>query len=208
MSTQLFQVVVSGKLAPGATREQVQQNIAKLFKTTVDKLGPMFSGERVAVKKDLDPATAAKYQAALQQAGLMAEIAPMAQEVSAPIPATMAKPAQNTPKGDLGGASIEPPGSQIDLTPPPPPAQIDTSKLSAGPVDGFLSTEPPPPPPSIDTSRLQMGAVGEDLVEVLPLITPDYNIEGITLGAPGEIIIEHAPIPEPKIDISKLKLDN
>lgn len=202
MSTQLFQIVVSGKLATGSTREQVQQNIAKLFKTTVDKVAPMFSGERVAVKKDLDQATAAKYQAALQQAGLLAEIAPMTQE-AAPAPTPIV-----TPKGDLGGASIEPAGSQIDQTPPPPPAQIDTSKLSAGPVEGFLSNEPPPPPPKIDISKLNLGIKGEDLVEVLPIITPDYDIDGMTMGAPGEIIMEYTPPPEPKIDISKLKLSD
>ena len=205
MSAQHFQVIVSGKLATGVTLEQAQQNIAKLFKTTVDKLGPMFSGERVVVKKELDQATAAKYQTALQQAGLLAEVAPMAQE-TAPAPTVTPKTPQTPLKGALGDASIEPAGSQIDLTPVPPPAQIDISKLSAGPVGEILSDEPPPSPPNIDTSRLQMGAVGEDLVEVLPIIPPDYDIDGMTMGAPGEIIVEYTSPPEPKIDISKLKL--
>ena len=104
MSEQNIQVIVEGALVEGATAAEVKSRIAQLFKTSVDKIEPMFSGKPFAVKRELDLETARKYQAALLQAGLMAKLVAAA------------------PSSALQNASLAATGSDIDTPPPRPPS--------------------------------------------------------------------------------------
>ena len=199
MDEQGFQIVVNGQLTEGADPETAKANVAKLFKTSKDKVEPMFSGQRATVKKGLDEAMAKKYQAALKNAGLIATVEPTA---AATAPATPA------PGGDLGGASIEAAGAQIDQTPTPAPANIDTSDISMGEAGETIKEYENVPVPDIDTSNINMGEVGETLVDYQPPTDPDINIDSLSMGEAGEEIMEHKPTPEPDIDISQLKVDD
>ena len=187
MSEQTFQVIVNGTLTEGAQLDQVKQNIAKLFNTSVGKVEPMFSGRKMAVKKGLDQQTAQKYKAAIIKAGLAAGIAPMA-------PATQPQPTEQPATAGQSGvsldnASIAAVGSVMDETPPPAEPDIDISNLDMGSPGETLSQQNQPPEPDIDVSDLTMGEVGEDdllndlgadslaLVTLAEAISGHYGIE-------------------------------
>jgi hypothetical protein len=210
MSEQNVQIVVDGTLVEGAAPEQVKQRVAQLFKTTVDKVEPMFSGKPFAVKKGLDLETARKYQAALKQAGLVAKL---------------------TAESALQNATLAPTGSDIDATPEPPPANIDTSDLSMAAAGETimkhaaiqkpeidtsryqveqrgqtLDQQPRPAAPKIDTSELSVASVGEDVMEYLPIPEVDIDTSELSVAEAGITIMEHKPVPPAQIDTSKIKL--
>ena len=59
-----YRVVITG-LSNGFTKDQVNNNLAVLLKTTADKLPDVFCQPPFAVKKNLDLDTAKKYQSGL-----------------------------------------------------------------------------------------------------------------------------------------------
>lgn len=63
-----YRVVISG-LQEGFSKDQVNNNLAGLFKTTVEKLPDIFGQSTYVVKKNLDLETAKKYQALIQKQG-------------------------------------------------------------------------------------------------------------------------------------------
>lgn len=72
-----FDIVFAGRTVPGKTPEEVQQNLAKLFKTGESQIKRLFLGGEVAIKKGLDYTQAMKYQSALKQAGALVLIKPV-----------------------------------------------------------------------------------------------------------------------------------
>ncbi|MCJ8168535.1 DUF805 domain-containing protein [Atopomonas sediminilitoris] len=69
MSDVRYKIVFSGQLMPNFELATVENNLAQLFKSDIDKIRQLFSGNPVAIKRDLDDAQADKYIAALQRAG-------------------------------------------------------------------------------------------------------------------------------------------
>ncbi len=61
--------VVIGGLKEGFSKDQVNANLANLFKTTVDKLPDISEGSNLVVKKSLDLTAAQKYQLLLEKQG-------------------------------------------------------------------------------------------------------------------------------------------
>ena len=193
MSEQKFQVVVNGELADDSPLEQTKQRVATLFKTTADKISPMFSGQRVSIKKGLDQQTAEKYQAALKQAGLIAIIEPTAE------------PAQQ-PSSNLDNADIAPTGSTIDQTPTATDANIDTSGISMAEAGETIRQHEPITAPDIDVSSIAMAETGESLREHEAISEPDINISAISMAETGETIDQAVSASTPEIDISDLDM--
>ncbi len=75
MSDTQHTVYFEGNIADGFSIGQVKKNLVKLFKSDAERIGQLFSGERVALKKNIDLATANKYHAVLLNAGAMVTIA-------------------------------------------------------------------------------------------------------------------------------------
>ena len=224
MSEQKFQVVVNGTLTKGAQLDQAKQNIAKLFKTSLDKVEPMFSGKTLAVKKGLDEVTAEKYKAAIVKSGLAAGVIAME---------TAATQAQSSATAtSLDAATLAATGSMMDETPPPAAPNIDTSQYVMGTVGETLAEQANVPEPDIDTSQFTMGNVGEDVTkhEEIPdanidisafsmgevgedvteaVEVPPANIDTseLSMGSVGEDVMEHEPVPPANIDTSELSLD-
>lgn len=69
MSQARFKIVFSGELMPAAQLDEVKANLARLFKSDSAKIESLFSGNPVALKRDLAEDEAEKYLAALQRAG-------------------------------------------------------------------------------------------------------------------------------------------
>ncbi|VAW89938.1 hypothetical protein MNBD_GAMMA17-2039 [hydrothermal vent metagenome] len=226
MSEQCFQVIINGQLAEGAELSQTRQNMAKLFKAKLEAVEPMFSGKRVSVKKNLDQATAKKYQQAIIKAGLKAGIAPMpntapAEQRTTTNPATVG----------IATASIAAVGSTMDDRSPPPAANIDTSAygmdevgitldetpladepeidISAFSMDevGIIIDETPPVQTAeIDVSTISMQETGVDLVEYKTPAKADYDLSAFSMAEAGEILVEYTHTAPAEIDTGDLEL--
>lgn len=64
-----YRIVFDGELEPGMLAETVKANLAKLFKSDLQKIEQLFGQGPVNIKRDLSEAEADKYLRALQAAG-------------------------------------------------------------------------------------------------------------------------------------------
>lgn len=158
MPRQTYDVIFSGKLMEGASPEKTKQQISHIFKINDNQLNKLFSGKPVTIKSDVDEETAAKYRVAFRKAGALIDIKPSASssynsnktspkdtlteetldELTLLPPNTgslidCAKSVTPQPIPDISNISLASPGTILDETPPPEPAEIDTSTLSVNP---------------------------------------------------------------------------
>lgn len=100
MSVQ-YELVFYGELVPGVEVAQAKQNVAELFKASVDQVERMFSGQRVVIRNKLDAETAQKYLLAMQKRGAVCKLEPMGGAAPMPVaekaPAPDSAPAQSAP---------------------------------------------------------------------------------------------------------------
>lgn len=69
MSEPRYSILFAGEILPDFTLDTVKANLANLFKSDLDKIEALFSGQPVPLKRNLESAEADKYLAALQRAG-------------------------------------------------------------------------------------------------------------------------------------------
>ncbi len=186
MSDQLFEVAFSGKVSDGANPDEVRVRVGKMFNADEAKLAQLFSGKRIVIKKNIDQATASKYQTALTRAGAECEVvqtggaaaaapaaepaapaaaaAPAAQEYETSYDGEVAPPPQTDPLGITGAqiedlaVSIAPVGSELkdDYQAPEEP-DIDITGFDIAPVGSELSTaKKEADPPPPDTSGITL----------------------------------------------------
>ncbi len=141
---QAFDIYFLGEMLPDADPDVVKRRVAKLFKVSEDAVDRLFSGKPLRVKQNVDTDAASRYRAAFRDAGALLEIVPTGSpppQRSVPAPATeqsnvvdITSATDEAPAPPAGGdMSLAEPGATIDHTPAPPPAEIDTSTLSAQP---------------------------------------------------------------------------
>lgn len=92
MSEKRFNIIFKGEIVGGADEATVKANVAKLFKANDKVLARLFSGEPVAIKKDVDKAGAMKYRALMKKAGAIC----YAQDPGAPLESAGAAQAKQT----------------------------------------------------------------------------------------------------------------
>jgi hypothetical protein len=178
MTVSRYQIVFSGQLVHGASREQVQANLAKLFRADAARIAALFSGRRVSLKGNLTAEEAEKYRTTLERAGALADILPMeaaallapGQETDLPAnrPESPRKPLVVAPR-DLYMAAftaveapdfgVAPAGADLQAPKPEaPPPRLDLSALSLAPVGSDMGQAPARsagPPPDISHLRLE-----------------------------------------------------
>ncbi|MGE8503806.1 MAG: DUF805 domain-containing protein [Pseudomonas sp.] len=69
MNQPRYKIVFDGQLMPETTLETVKENLARLFKSDQARIDSLFSGNPVALKRDLGESEADQYLSALQKAG-------------------------------------------------------------------------------------------------------------------------------------------
>src|ERR1044071_6481430 len=69
-----YQVVFEGKLTGELPLDEVKRNLSALFKMKAEQVDALFSGKPVVIKRDIDQATALKYQAAFKKAGAICSV--------------------------------------------------------------------------------------------------------------------------------------
>lgn len=199
MEETTYQVVFSGALAEGADPAQVKANLAKLFRTTPDKLSPLFSGKPVVVKGKLDRATAEKYQLAMQRAGVLCEVQATPEQVSPPSPPVAASPAASV--GET--VSLSPRGA---VTIAAPASTQGLEQAGVAPVGSDLVEAELVEVPDIDTAALSLAEQTGNLVDYQPVPEPEIDISALSAAEPGEDLVEPVEVPEPQIDISRISL--
>jgi len=195
MSDQLFEVAFSGQISDGAEPGEVKAKVAKMFNADDAKLAQLFSGRRVVIKKNIDRATAAKYQSALNRAGAECEIcsvggAPVTQSAPAAAapasaPTDASKPASAAPAveietGDYGEVAPPPATDPLGIT----GDQIEDLAVSVAPVGSELQSDYQEiAEPEFDLNGLEVAPVGSAL-DTAPKkpAPPPPDTTGITLA--------------------------
>ena len=194
MSDQLFEVAFSGQISADANLDEVKARVAKMFNADEAKLGQLFSGRRVVIKKNIDQATAAKYRTALNRAGAQCEVVAMGGKPAAAPAATTesAAPEEPAQQKASAAAAVQIETSYDGEVPPPPQTdplgitgdQIEDLQVSIAPVGSELLDEHElPEEPSIDVSGLEVAPVGADLNTVKKNPDPPPpDTSGITMA--------------------------
>ena len=207
MTDTTYQIVVTGVLAAGAQLAQVKENVAKLFNAPAAKLEPLFSGQRVVVKKGLDQAAAQRYVAALQAAGLMSTAETLGGTASAPAaPGAATQSSAQAPAAPGRGPELAPVGVTIIEASPTPPPDIDISAYNMSPAGTELIERKITPAPDIDISALSASPAGADMVNAEAVPAPDIDISALSMSSPGVQLVEAPAVPPAAIDTSALDL--
>ncbi len=98
-----YQVVFEGKLTGERPLDEVKRNLAALFKMKAEQVDALFTGKPVIIKRDIDQATALKYQGAFKKAGAICTVAMDTPENTGS--AAKPKPAPSTPSAPAGGTA-------------------------------------------------------------------------------------------------------
>lgn len=101
-----FELVFYGELVPGVQVTQAKQNVAELFKASIEQVERMFSGQRVVIRNKLDAETAQKYLLAMQKRGAVCKLETMGG--AAPMPAAEKAPAPDSAPAQSGPAAPKP----------------------------------------------------------------------------------------------------
>ncbi|MGE7959196.1 DUF805 domain-containing protein [Pseudomonas sp. NPDC089530] len=126
MSENRFKILFDGAVLPGVEIEHAKQKIAKLFKSDIAAIEPLFRGQTITLKRDLSQQDAEIYLAALNQAGidprLEPDLAPGAgQPAPRPAPAPTATATATAPAPAVPAPQAEPSTTSDWLRPPPAP---------------------------------------------------------------------------------------
>ena len=180
-----YKVVFAGQLVEGADAAAVKGNFQKLFKADEQRIQKLFSGNRVVIRKNVDQATALKYQATLRKAGGVCSIEPMDEQPGGEAPAP---PPALAPRKSPGPAStwrLEAPGADLR--------------------DPDAQREVPPPP---DTGDLTLADLGVDILDVHARSAPfEADLNGLSVAPPGTDLLPEAPKPQPfEADLSELSV--
>ena len=207
-----FKILFAGELVEGADPAQVRANLANLFKTEVAKVESLFSGERKVIRRDVDEATARKFQAGFARAGAVAVIVDadgvehLPEASQPPAPSTTEAPPVDTRPASPPPAPPVPAQDSDDLepsrttlaeagrAPPPllargqPSAPDDMTMADAGAIliDEPTVTESP----NIDTSHLTLSEPGVDLTEHENVSAPQFDLSTYELAPPGSAMSE------------------
>jgi hypothetical protein len=134
-----FDIYFLGEMLPDADPHAVRRGVAKLFKVQEDSVDRLFSGKALRVKQAVDADVASRYRTAFRDVGALIQIVtsgspPPSARPAAPAITNEPRSATNNPSaGEVIG--LAPPGATLDLSEPPPPADIDTSSLEALPAN-------------------------------------------------------------------------
>ena len=184
MSDSIFDIAFYGIIQPGMDKDAAIQNMARLFKTTPEKVRPFFAGGRKTIKSRVDEQTAKKYKAALEKAGLVIKLE-----------------AQSLAEIDVSSLSAAPVGADVLENPPvvEPQPIGDISDITVAEVGADVLENPPivEPQPIGDISNITVAEVGADVLESPPVVKaqPIDDISDITMAEVGADVIKD---PKPK----------
>ncbi|MDX1610221.1 MAG: hypothetical protein R3225_08890 [Halofilum sp. (in: g-proteobacteria)] len=190
-----YQVVFRGELVGDRPEETVKQQLAALFKMPPEKVEALFSGKPVVVKRNLDQATARKFEAAFRKAGAVCELRGPQGGGSGEAPAAAPEPTAADPQPrpapqEQAGSGTGQRRASLAAAGDPNQTLLDVevpASLEGLEVDESDAPLAPPadtPAPDIDTSELGVADNGGDLSEHKPQSPPEIDISGLSLEEP------------------------
>jgi hypothetical protein len=161
LMSERFQLMFRGEILDGQHKAVVKKRLAQLLNIVDDRVQGLFAGEPVVIKKDVDRATAARYQDEFKKAGARLRVT-----------------------GDADAAA-DPADTPSDVFSDADASGEDPTIADPGAMMSDADDEPPPAAP--DTSHLSVAETGSDLLEeehraeeVVLDVDPDFD-----LAAPG-----------------------
>lgn len=186
MADPLYDLYFSGQLIEDQELAQVRLKVGKIFGADETMLDRLFSGNPVRIKAGVHQDTAVKYRVAFRDAGALVEIRPAGEESQT---RTTSKRVQA--EGD--NLTLLPPntGSLIDCAPKVPAAVIpDISDLVLDPAGSIIDNSSPPPPSPIDTGNLTVapahsGTLEDFQISVQPAVIGDISDQHLKEDGPN-----------------------
>lgn len=215
--SQLFNVVFAGEIVAGADLSTVKANVGRLFKVDDAMLGKLFSGQRVALKKNVDQAVAMKMRAAMKQAGAIVHL--VAVDPAATTEASAARPAPAVPSPAAAPvAAAAKPAAPAPTTTPVPSAPMTMAQRIAA-----LSAQQDASDAAAKVAASTVAAAGAAAMKMLPTgarlsdesrepepAAPD--VSGISMARPGTDLVKEEelarlrPAPVPMPDLAAINL--
>jgi hypothetical protein len=199
MSEPIFDIAFYGIIQPGMDKETAVRNMARLFKTTPEKVSPFFAGGRKVIKSRVNELTAGKYRTALEKAGLVIKIEP-----------------QSSADIDVTSISVAPVGADVLQKPrevePQPIGDISDITIAEHGVDVLENPPEVKPQPIGDISDLSMAEPGADVL-VNPAAVeaqPIEDISDLSIAEAGADMLENPPPKKtaPVPDTSNLSIED
>jgi len=161
-----YKIVFRGDVAPGSAMMEVRANLQELFRIDGAAVSKLFMGSPVALKKNLDEATARKWCDVLLKAGAMAEM-----ELEQPIVTESAKELVESVESSDSQSPESPPSSGITMS--PVGADVLTPEERAPEVTK-----------DVGTSHLSLDDVGADVLresERQPFVEREVDLSHLQL---------------------------
>ncbi len=222
MSVNTFNIVFKGEIVAGADEATVKANVAKLFKANDKVLERLFSGEPIAIKKDVDKAAAMKYRALMKQAGAicyaqdpsepMTPAVKPAVQAAQPVKEVRPETAPAETQQQAGQWTLAAPGAMLGTPKPQPNIVIpDVSGITIAPVGANVLENPPEIeiPDLPDITGIELAPIGVNMAEpVKRNDPPPPDVSAFSLAPVGSYVADPQP-PKPalKVDISHIALE-
>jgi len=185
MSDELYEVAFSGQIKSGADLAQVKIKVAAMFKADDTKLAHLFSGQRMVIKKNINQATAKKYQTALDNAGAVCDIKLLS---SKPVPEPVVASAVVSSSVVRNVSPVSEQNSEVAHAPQTEPLGItagDIAELSVGlaPIGSDMQDEIEQVAAlELNLDGMDMAPAGSDLGQVKKDEDPEPpNTDGLSL---------------------------
>jgi len=199
-----FNIVFSGRTLPNKPVEEVKQALAVLFKTNIDQIERLFSGNDVTIKKNLDYAQAMKYQSALKKAGALVLIQKLDDGTNVENPAT--KTSESTPAQPQPTAPKKPNPFLKDDESDKVDKPLENDK-SLGESANVVNEQTEAAVEQGDDGSWSVAAAGEKLPEAeKPAPLPEPDLSELSLGSSGEMLNTPKPVEKKEVDLSAFSL--
>lgn len=193
MTESRFDLIITGNLAPGVSRDAAISKLAALFKRSNEQVEPLLSGKASRVRKDLSETELRRYKQAFDAIGVITKT-----QATEPKQETSTS---NSPSS-ISGLSLCPNGTPVlsdDERQHSPVTAPDTSHISIVELGKNLSDiEEPPPLPAPETEYISLAAAGTTLLpaDTPPVEPPVVNISQLSLCGTGTPLLD----PKPKVE--------
>ena len=211
MSEQRYDIFFRGEGLDGFELDSVKNSVGQLFKASPAKVEQLFSGKVIALKKDLDKPTAAKFKQVLEKAGAKIYVK-LAAEATAAAPEKATKPTPAPASAQPAPTATEKPATPSAAAPRPAEeeihldmmpagtdvlsederthfeeADIDVSSIKLASTFDVAETNDEPPPPAPDVSFLTTAEVGADVMEGYQDDTPPPPAPDVSFISTAEV---------------------
>jgi hypothetical protein len=199
MSEEVFQIVFRGKILTGFTPEQVQSNLAALFKTDEARIAAQLALPKWVIKAGLSRATAQQVQEKMRALGIM--VALVADDNAQAQTSAQTAPIQRV--ASIGPNAVRPEVQTAQTIQTQPP----TNQTAGEAIDQPLARRPEVAAFAADLSAYALADLGAIMDQTTTKSTPkDYDLDQFSLAEVGAVIVQARAVKRIEIDTSAMSL--